>query len=102
MHLPKVEEKTMFQTVVFMVNDKLCIGVKDQDIMCRVDPDVFESVLEKPGCQPMYQGERIMKGYVFVEETGYTKKEDFDFWMGLCLAYNPKAKSSKKNRSNKS
>ena len=99
MHLPNVEEKTMFQSLAFMVDQKLCIGVKNQEIMCRIDPDIFENVLEKQGCRPMIHGNRTMKGYVFIDPTGYTNKEDFDFWVGLALEYNPKAKSSKKKKS---
>ena len=101
MHLPKVEEKTMFQSLAFMVDDKLCIGVRDQEIMCRIDPEIYGSVLEKPGCRPMIHGQRTMRGYIFIDETGYSKKEDFDFWVGLTLEYNPKAKSSKKRRKKK-
>lgn len=98
MHLPSVEEKNMFQSLAFMVDGKLCIGVRGDEIMCRIDPDIYESVLERPGCRPMIHGKRTMKGYVFINQDGYTKKEDFDFWVELTLEFNPKAKASKKKK----
>ena len=100
-HLPEVEEKQMFQGLTFMVNGKMCIGIRDDEIMCRIDPEVFESALERGHCRPMIHGKRTMQGYVFVNEEGYKRKEDFEFWVGLALAYNPRAKASGKKSSPK-
>lgn len=95
----KIEEKKMFQGLTFMVDGKMCIGVRDNEIVCRIDPEIYESVLERMGCRPMIHGKRTMKGYVFVNEEGYKRKEDFDFWIELCLEFNKKAKASKKKKS---
>ncbi|MDN5216937.1 TfoX/Sxy family protein [Fulvivirgaceae bacterium BMA12] len=94
----KIEEKKMFQGLTFMVDGKMCIGIRDDEIMCRIDPEIYESVLEKTGCRPMIHGKRTIKGYVFVNEEGYKRKEDFDFWIGCCLEFNKKAKASKKRK----
>lgn len=45
--LEKVEEKNMFGGVCFMVDDKMCIGVVKDEMMCRIDPEMDEIVLEK-------------------------------------------------------
>jgi len=92
----KIEEKKMFHGLTFMVEGKMCIGVRDSEIMCRIDPEIFESVLEIIECRPMIHGKRTMKGYVFVSEDGYKRKEDFEYWINLCLKFNERAKSSKK------
>lgn len=97
-HLPNVEEKNMFQGLTFMVDGKMCIGVRNEEIMCRIDPEVYESVLERIGCRPMIHGKRIIRGYVFVNEEGYRRKEDFDFWIELALDFNKRAKASKKRK----
>lgn len=95
--VPKeVEEKKMFQGLTFMVDGKMCIGVRDNEIVCRIDPEIYEPLLERTGCRLMTHGKRTMKGYVFVNEEGYKRKEDFSFWVGLCLEFNEKAKASKK------
>lgn len=96
MHLPKVEEKKMFQGLTFMVNEKMCVGIRNDEMMCRIDPAEFETALERNGCRPMIHGGRLMKGFVFINEQGYIRKEDFDYWIGLAIEYNKKAKSSKK------
>src|SRR5690349_16032957 len=94
--IPKVKEKKMFRGITFMVNGKMCISVGDEEIMCRIDPDVFEQALEKNGARPMVHGERTMKGFVFVHQSAITRKKDFDYWLNLSLDFNKKAKASKK------
>jgi TfoX/Sxy family transcriptional regulator of competence genes len=44
-----VEEKKMFAGLCFMVNDKMCVGVHNDKIMVRLDPAVFDEVIEKRG-----------------------------------------------------
>jgi TfoX/Sxy family transcriptional regulator of competence genes len=45
-----VEEKKMFAGLCFMVNDKMCVGVHENQIMVRLNPDLFDEVIEKDGC----------------------------------------------------
>jgi TfoX/Sxy family transcriptional regulator of competence genes len=96
--VPKVDEKRMFGGVCFMVDGKMCAGVVKDDMMCRIDPDVEADVLGKPGCRPMDFTGRPMKGYVYVSESYLLKQKEMDYWVGLCLAFNKKAKSSKKKK----
>lgn len=91
-----IEEKKMFGGLCFMVNDKMCIGVNQDEIMCRVGPDVYDEAVERNGARPMDFTGKPMKGYVFVSEDGIKKKSDFDYWIKLCLEFNKKAKASKK------
>ena len=94
----KLKEKEMMGGLTFMVNDKMCIGIIKDEMMCRIDPDMQEDALSKIGCRIMDFTGRPMKGYVMVDETGMKSKKDFDYWIGLCLEFNRKAKSSKKKR----
>jgi len=93
-----VEEKKMFQGLVFMVNGKLCVGVRNDEILCRIDPEVAIKALERIGTRPMINNGRIMKGYVFVNEEGYKRHEDFNYWIGQALEFNKYAKASKKRK----
>lgn len=97
-HIPKVEEKKMFRGVTFMVNGKMCISAGNDEMMCRIDPDIFEAVLEKSGCRPMVHGGRIMNGFVFVNEEAIRSKKEFNYWIGLALDFNKKAKASPKKK----
>ncbi|MGG9972769.1 TfoX/Sxy family protein [Ferruginibacter sp. SUN002] len=97
-HISKVEEKTMMGGLTFMVNDKMCIGIIGDEMMCRIDPDMQETALAKKGCRIMDFTGRPMKGYVMVDESGMKSKKEFDYWINLCLDFNKRAKSSKKKK----
>ena len=49
----KVKEKEMMGGLTFMVNDKMCIGIIKDEMMCRIDPDMQEVALSKIGCRIM-------------------------------------------------
>src|SRR5438309_372594 len=97
-HLPNIEEKHMFGGTCFMVNGKMCIGVVKDEMMCRIDPVVYEEALEKTGCREMNFTGKSMKGYVFVSHDGMKTKKQFDYWINLCLEFNQKAKAAKKKK----
>ena len=96
--LPEVEEKEMMGGLVFMVNDKMCVGVVKNDLMCRIDREFHETAVEMNGCRTMDFTKRPMKGYVLVDETGLKTNKEFDFWINLSLEFNKIAKSSKRKK----
>ena len=96
--LDDVTEKYMFGGMCYMVNGKMCIGVLGDEIMCRVGEENYETASEKPGCRGMEMSGRQMKGYVLVGEDGIKTKNDFQYWIDLCLEFNPKAKAAKKRK----
>ncbi|MCX6351516.1 MAG: TfoX/Sxy family protein [Bacteroidetes bacterium] len=93
---PDIKEKEMMGGLTFMVNDKMCVGIIKDEMMCRIDPNFHETAIEKTGCRTMDFTKRPMKGYVMVEDIGMHTDEEFDYWISLCLEFNSKAKSSKK------
>ncbi len=95
-HLPKVEEKKMFGGLAFMVDNKMCITVGVDRIMCRIDPDLHEEALKRKGCSKVIMGGREYKGYIYVNEKSIKTKNDFEYWIKLSLDFNKRAKSSKK------
>lgn len=94
--LPKVEEKKMMGGLTFMVNGKMCVGIVKDDLMCRIDPDIYESALRKKGCREMDFTGKPIKGFVFVSSDGINSPEDFEYWIQLVLTFNKKAKPSKR------
>ncbi|HEX5168970.1 MAG TPA: TfoX/Sxy family protein [Cyclobacteriaceae bacterium] len=92
----KVEEKKMFRGMCFMVNGKMCVCVSADEMMCRIDPELYESLMEKNGVRPMIHNGKTMRGFIYVSEEAMKSKKEFDFWIGLSLEYNKKAKASKK------
>lgn len=93
-----IEEKTMFQGLCFMVDDKMCICTRDHDILCRIGEAQALIELEKGHCRQMINNGRVMKDYVFVEEEHVKTGKQLTYWIKLCLAFNPQAKSSKKKK----
>lgn len=89
------EEKKMFGGVCFLVDDKMCVGIINNDLMVRVDPEYQDKFLAENGCRVMDFTNRPMKGYLYVSPEGVDLDEELDKWVKRCLDFNPKAKSSK-------
>ena len=91
-----VKEKKMMGGLTFMVNDKMCVGILNDDLMARTDPAIYEKAIERKGCREMDFTGRPMKGFVFVGPEGTKSKKDLEYWITLALDFNKKAKRSKK------
>lgn len=94
--LPVIEEKQMMGGLVFMVNEKMCVGIIKDEMMCRVDPEIHDQLVEMHGCRTMDFTKRPMRGFVLVDDSGMRTQQEFQEWIRLCLDFNPRAKSSKK------
>ncbi len=94
-HLPKVEEKKMFRGLAFLVNGKMCVNVSGENLMCRFDPALQETVAAKKGYEEMIMKGKALKGYCYIHPEGIQSKKDFDYFISICLDFNTKAKSSK-------
>lgn len=98
-------EKKMFGGLCFMVDNKMCCGIhydkkKETNLlMARIGEEATIMAMTKEGCHPMDFTGRPMKGYVFVTPDGFDLDEQLDYWITLCLAFNPFAKAGKKKKS---
>jgi len=81
-----------------MVNGKMCVGILGEDLMVRIDPEIYESALSNIGAREMNFTGRVSKGFVFVAPSGVESEGDFDYWIGLALDFNKKAKASRKKK----
>ncbi len=93
--LEGIEEKEMMGGLCFMLNDKMCVGIVKDELMCRMDPALYEEALEKTGCHEMDFTGRPIKGWVLVGEEGMKNVTDLQYWIRLAIEYNKHAKSSK-------
>ena len=93
------KEIKMMGGLCFMVDDKMCAGIVKNDLMARIDPGFHKKALTMKGCREMDFTKRPMKGFVFVSPEGTDLDEDLDTWIELCLDYNPKVKTDKKQKS---
>ena len=90
------EEKKMMGGICYLVNDKMCAGIIKNRMMARIDREIQAEALKKKGCIEMDFTGKPMKGFVFIEPEGIDTDAELEYWIKLCLEYNPKAKSSKK------
>ena len=99
--IPEVEEKHMFGGIAFMVNNKMCVGIIKDEMMCRIDPAIHDECVEKEGCRTMDFNKKPMKGFVMINPFGMRRQEAFEYWIRLALEYNIFAKETVKKSKSK-
>lgn len=97
-HLPSVAEQQKMGGLTFMLNDKFCIRIRDNELLCRIDPALYEEALEKKGCHEWIYKGKPLKGWVTVDEEGIKNKKDFDYWINLVVSFNTQAKAAKRKK----
>jgi TfoX/Sxy family transcriptional regulator of competence genes len=96
-----ISEKKMMGGLIFMVNEKMCVGV-DTDrstgadrLMVRVGKAACDDLLDRPGCREMDFTGKPMKGFLFIYPEGFDSEADMDFWVGKALEFNKVAEARK-------
>ena len=95
-HRDDVKEKKMFGGMAYMVDDKMCVGVVNNDLMVRINPQHNDEFLKDNEARPMDFTNRPMKGFIYVDEDGWRQPDVLDKWVQRALDFNPLAKASKK------
>lgn len=89
-----VVEKKMMGGLIFMVNDKMCIGVdidkktQADRLMVRVGKLPYEELLNQKGSRVMDFTGTVMRGFLFIDPDGFDAEEDLDFWVEKALDFN--------------
>lgn len=91
-------EKKMMGGLAFMVDDKMCVGIIKEDLMARIDPEIYEDALKRKGVREMDFTKRPMKGWIYLGPEGIDTDDELAEWIQLALNFNPKAKSSVKRK----
>ena len=86
----------MFGGICFMVSGKMCITVGHGRLMCRIDPDRHDAAVKRKGVRTVRMKGRAYRGFVFVRADAVRTKRALDYWVGLCLDFNGRAKASRK------
>ncbi|MCB9252957.1 MAG: TfoX/Sxy family protein [Flavobacteriales bacterium] len=88
------DEKKMMGGLIFMVNQKMCIGIdKDKTsqkdrLMVRVGKIPYDELLRKKGSREMDFTGKAMRGFLFIDPEGLDSDEDLDFWISKALEFN--------------
>ena len=89
-----IVEKKMMGGLIFMVNDKMCIGVHvdkatgNDTLMVRVGKLPYEKLLNERGSREMDFTGKVMRGFLFIEPEGFDADDDLDFWVERALEFN--------------
>ncbi len=87
-------EKKMMGGLIFMVNDKMCVGIdKDKKtnsdrLMVRVGKLPYKELLQKRGSREMDFTGQVMRGFLFIDPEGFDAESDLDFWIEKALEVN--------------
>ena len=87
-------EKKMMGGLIFMVNEKMCLGV-DRDkatgedrLMVRIGKARHEQLIFTKGSREMDFTGKTMRGFLFIGPEGFDKEDDLDFWVEKALEFN--------------
>lgn len=92
----RYEAKNMMGGLCYMIKDKMAVGIVKDSLMVRIDPDLYELSLKKKEVRTMDFTGKVLKGFLLVDPVAIDMQKDLEHWIQLCLDFNPKAKSSKK------
>ena len=94
-------EKNMMGGLIFMVDEKMCVGVdKDKEtgedrIMARIGQDEYLAALKEKGSREMDFTGTPMKGFVFIGPAGFDSDDDLEYWLKRAIKFNPEARKTK-------
>ena len=78
---PGISEKAMFGGLAFMLEDKMCCGIIQQDLVVRLGPARYEEALWEPHVRPMDFTGKPLTGYVYVAPPGVETPEALEKWV---------------------
>lgn len=88
-----VQERQLFGCHAFMVNGKLCLAVKGDELLVRLPPQQHSATAETPGLREL-DPRGGMAGYFWVSPAAYATRAQWRHWIDAALAYNPQAKAT--------
>lgn len=97
-HRTDVVEKKMFGKWCFMVDDKMCINVGEDQLMLRLNPEDHEELVHIEGCETVHMRGREAKGFYYIADFAFESDAALQKWVDRALAYNIIAPISKKRK----
>lgn len=84
--LPGMLEKKMFGGIGFILGGNMALGVLGGDLLVRVPPVQYESLLQEPNVGLMDNYGRVMKNWVKVAPPGFESEPGLQKWIDIGLA----------------
>lgn len=81
---PRITEKTMFGGLTFLLNGHILVGCnKDGRILLSIGKDHNDEALARPGATQMIQGDRAMRGFIWVDADAIEDDDDLRDWVAF-------------------
>ncbi len=77
-----VDERKMFGGIAFLLSGNMCVGVRGDQLMVRVEPEATDELIaSEAGTDLMSMGERMMKGWLGVSHDAVAEDADLERWV---------------------
>lgn len=84
-----VEERKMFGGLIFMLNGKLAIAVRDHQLLVHVDRDKYSTFMKEPGTHPReHKGRSAAVGVILIDAAQLSDKTLLRTWIDRALDHN--------------
>lgn len=81
---PRVTEKRAFGGIMFLLNGNMIGAAKmDGRMLVHVDKADHDELSQREGAESMIHNERIMRGFIWVEDYAIESNEDLDGWLTI-------------------
>jgi TfoX/Sxy family transcriptional regulator of competence genes len=74
-------EKKMFGGTGYLLHGNVACGVLKDDLLVRVDPEKYATLLKKAHVHPFAMSGRPMKGWLLVDSDGYKTDRQLNTWI---------------------
>lgn len=84
---PDLSERKMFGGLCFMLGGNMCCGIVGEELMLRVGPERYETVLARPHAREMDFTGRALRGMVYVAANGLDTDEALTGWLEPAVTF---------------
>lgn len=82
-----VREQKMFGGIAFMVNDHMCCGVLDDNLVLRLGNEAVLKALNHDHTRPMDFTGKVLKSMIYIEPKGFAKDADLRKWLDQAVKF---------------
>jgi TfoX/Sxy family transcriptional regulator of competence genes len=83
----EISERQMFGGIAFMLSGNMAVGVRNDDLMVRIDPSDNDEALAQPGVRISDMSGRPMKGWILVAAEATEDDADLQRWVKAGLDF---------------
>lgn len=84
---PGVQERSMFGGIAFLVHGNMCCGIWKDYLIIRLSKEEGAAALDEPHVKIMDLTGKPMRGWLMINEKGYTEDADLIGWIERAYAF---------------